>query len=295
MDSFWRQRSTAVFFLVAFGAAWIGWSFYQALDLDRSTVLGETLFVSGWFCSLGGFAAWLVARGRAGVRDLARRCVLWRVPLVWWLVALLLPMAYQIAAFSLYGAFSGGVGTVRPSAIAHYGSGPGLALVLTGPLGEEAGWRGFLLPRMLERWSALHSSLVVGLIWAVWHVPVFLENEFSTVHGTVLFSLTIVCYSVVMTVVFLHTRASVLVAVVLHWTFNVSYYLAAPRLFPDVDVGGLAFNYVRLAVFAATSALLVVVTGARAFARRPATAATTASGAELDAAGGAGAAQRFQG
>jgi hypothetical protein len=70
-----------------------------------------------------------------------------------------------------------------------------------------------------------------------------------------------------MTVVFLHTRQSVLCAILLHWTFNVSYYYAAHHLFPDVDVRGLAFNYTRLAVFALAATGLVLATGARSFTR----------------------------
>jgi hypothetical protein len=106
-----------------------------------------------------------------------------------------------------------------------------------------------------------------GLIWAVWHVPVFLHDEFSTLHGTLIFTGTIVCYSLVMTVLFLNTRQSVLLAIVIHWTFNVSYYYAAPHLFPEVDVRGLAFNYTRLGVFALAVTALVIATGARSFAR----------------------------
>jgi membrane protease YdiL (CAAX protease family) len=276
MGSFWSRRSTVVFFLVAFVPAWIGWSIYQALRLDRSTALGEGLYLSAWFCTFAGFVAWYVEAGRKGVGDLARRCVRWRVSVLWWLIVLAFPIVYQIAAFALHGALAGGVGTVRPAAIAQYWSQGGLALLLTGPLGEEGGWRGFLLPRMLERWSPLRASVTIGLIWAVWHVPIFLRNEFSTLHGTLVFTCTIVCYSVVMTVVAMHSRHSVLLAILMHWTFNVSYYRAAPRMFPDVDVRGLAFNYTRLGVFVLAAALLVVAAGLRSFLARPA--AVPASG-----------------
>ena len=267
METFWSRRSTVVFLLVAFGPSWIGWSIYQALELDRRSALGETLFLFGWSCSVAGFAAWYVEGGWPAVKDLARRCARAAVPLRWWLLALAFPMVYQVVAFAIHGLSTGGVGEIQPAAIADYWSKAGLALLLTGPLGEEAGWRGFLLPRLLERHTSLGASLLLGLIWAVWHVPIFLHNEFSTLHGTLIFTGTIVCYTVVMTVLFLHTRQSVLLAIVIHWTFNVSYYYAAPHFFPDVDVRGLAFNYTRLAVFALAAAVLVIATGARSFAR----------------------------
>jgi hypothetical protein len=99
MGSFWSRRSTVVFFLVAFVPAWIGWSIYQALRLDRSTALGEGLYLSAWFCTFAGFVAWYVEAGRKGVGDLARRCVRWRVSVLWWLIVLAFPIVYQIAAF----------------------------------------------------------------------------------------------------------------------------------------------------------------------------------------------------
>jgi membrane protease YdiL (CAAX protease family) len=267
MDKFWSRRSTVVFLLVAFGPSWLGWSIFQALHLDRRSALGETLFLFGWSCSVAGFAASYVEGGWPAVKDLARRCVRAAVPLRWWLVALAFPMVYQVVAFAVHGLLAGRLGEVRPAAIADYWSIAGLALLLTGPLGEEAGWRGFLLPRLLERHTPLGASLLLGLIWAVWHVPVFLHDEFSTLHGTLVFSGTIACYSLVMTVLFLHTRQSVLLAIVIHWTFNVSYYYAAPHVFPDVDVSGLAFNYTRLAVFALAAAALVITTGVRSFVK----------------------------
>jgi membrane protease YdiL (CAAX protease family) len=266
LDTFWRRRSTVAFLVVAFGPSWIGWSIYHTLELDRRSALGETLFLFGWSCSVAGFVAWYVEGGWPAVKDLARRCVRAAVAPRWWLLALAFPMVYQAVAFAVHGLLTGSaVGEARPAAIADYWSTAGLALLLTGPLGEEAGWRGFLLPRLLERHTPLGASLLLGLIWAVWHVPIFLHAEFSTLHGTLIFTGTIVCYTLVMTVLFLHTRQSVLLAIVIHWTFNVSYYLAAPKLFPGVDVRGLAFNYTRLTVFALAAAALVIATGARSF------------------------------
>jgi membrane protease YdiL (CAAX protease family) len=46
---------------------------------------------------------------------------------------------------------------------------------LSGPLNEEAGWRGFALPRLQEKHSALGSSLFLGFLWACWHLPFYLE------------------------------------------------------------------------------------------------------------------------
>lgn len=83
-----------------------------------------------------------------------------------------------------------------------------------GPLGEEFGWRGYALPRMLERWSPLVAGSLLGLIWTLWHVPAFL---FSGIVLTPLsdlgwYALGTVALSLLMTWLHVHSRGSLLVA-----------------------------------------------------------------------------------
>ena len=59
-----------------------------------------------------------------------------------------------------------------------------LFLVFSGPLGEEPGWRGFALPKMLERQGALVASLLLGGLWAAWHLPLGLVGDL-TIDGSI--------------------------------------------------------------------------------------------------------------
>jgi len=95
-----------------------------------------------------------------------------------------------------------------------------------GALGEELGWRGFALPRLLELTDARQASLGLGLVWAVWHLPAFYVSSLSQADlNFLLFVLRVLAYSVFMTWLFVNTRGSVLWAgVVPHMMFN-----AAPR------------------------------------------------------------------
>jgi len=90
----------------------------------------------------------------------------------------------------------------------------------TGPLGEEAGWRGYLLPKLLERHSGLMASVIIGVIWGIWHLPLYINSEFSTLSGATVFTLNTVFYSIIMTVIHNHTRSSVFIAVIFHWFIN---------------------------------------------------------------------------
>jgi membrane protease YdiL (CAAX protease family) len=93
----------------------------------------------------------------------------------------------------------------------------------SGPLGEELGWRGYALPRLLARTSPLKAGLVLGLVWTLWHVPAFL---FSGIIGSPLsnlpwYALGTVGLSLLMTALFVRTGGNVLVAGILpHFVIN---------------------------------------------------------------------------
>lgn len=103
--------------------------------------------------------------------------VRWRVGLQWYAVALLLPVAIVLVALYLVALFGG----PSPTAAAFAGWYT-LALILlsttliNGPFTEEPGWRGFLLPRLQSSYSPLVASLIVGVIWASWHLPLLLSD-----------------------------------------------------------------------------------------------------------------------
>lgn len=178
------------------------------------------------------FAAWapsLVALGLAvagsvpSPRDLARALLQWRVHSVWYVGVLLGPAILALLALGLWSATSPGTAPALPrlSDLVYFPLVFGYVLVLGGPLGEELGWRGYLLPGLLERMSAASAALLVGVIWAAWHTPLF------WIEGTVQADLPIGWYmamtvglSFIYTSVFLRTRGSALIAVLLHTASN---------------------------------------------------------------------------
>ena len=99
-----------------------------------------------------------------GVKDVLSRLLLFRVPIFWWCYAFF-PVFVAIMAAAINSAVGGNSITFKPLEVFHqwwivYNF---LVAFLLGPLGEEAGWRGFLLPRLLERYSPLMASLMLGL------------------------------------------------------------------------------------------------------------------------------------
>jgi hypothetical protein len=153
--------------------------------------------------------------GNAGLRDLFARLVRVRVPVMWLLAAVALaPLCITITA-GLARLFTDQV----PEFSARYLT-PQLVLwtlALGGPLNEELGWRGFALPRLLQRCSPLAASVGLGVVWAFWHLPLFFLPG-SAQHGGSFapYVVVVVCLSIFMTAAHLSTCGSLLIAVLFH-------------------------------------------------------------------------------
>lgn len=128
---------------------------------------------------------------------------------------------------------------------------------------EEIGWRGFALPRLLNRWNALFSSVILGIVWACWHLPYYsgmngISPEF---YALPVFTVSV---SILMTWVFNHTQGSILVVTLFHFWINIFDALQADKL-PLADPGGeIMIKYLLLAVAAI---LVVILYGYRSLAR----------------------------
>jgi membrane protease YdiL (CAAX protease family) len=212
--------------------------------------------------------------GRDGLKALVRRQVQWRVGIGWYAVALGLPIALELATVALnvaLGAHAPAWGNMRawPSIL----SMTVIYTVFSGPLGEELGWRGFALPRLLGRFTnhhygALAASLVLGVIHAAWHLPLFLVGEMDvpSLLGTIV-------GAIVVTWLFQHTQGSVLLAVLFHAANQNSGRFLSP-LFTGADA--TQQHWLKLVVWAAAAIILVLMTGPARLARTPATPAERA-------------------
>ncbi len=118
-----------------------------------------------------------------------------------------------------------------------------------GPLGEELGWRGFALPRMLRLWSPVKASLILGVIWGIWHLPAFYVSSLSQSQLSFpVFVVGAVSLSVVTSWLFLRSKGSVLIAIATHLMANHA-----------ADVTGGTFT--QLAIGMAIVAVALIVTG----------------------------------
>lgn len=95
--------------------------------------------------------------------------------------------------------------------------------LILGPLGEELGWRGFALPRLLQRFNPFIASLILGLIWGVWHLPSFFLSGLPQASLALpVFLFFTLCQSILVTWIFRHTSGSLLSQVLFHFMMNTS-------------------------------------------------------------------------
>ena len=193
-----------------------------------------------------------VVGGGRGVRAYFRRLIHWRVGVGWYLVAFLAPVAGW--AMVAYVNVLLGAATPSPARLAGWSTIVTATLVFlinhfTGAW-EEPGWRGYALPLLLRRHSPLVASALLGVMWTLWHLPLFLTGLIPWPDAAVVFPLTFV-----FTAIYLHTAGSVLIAFILHATIN-----GAGAFFVGLFGGGDRVRmYWILAVLCSLIAIVAIV------------------------------------
>jgi len=187
---------------------------------SRGPVWALALFIVGGFTpSLTAIVMTAMREGGAGLRRLFRRVVRVRIGGRWYLAALAVVVAGtagQVAAIRLLG------GRFDPSQfVAQLGS--AVPLIVLGPLSEELGWRGYALERLQTKMNALTASVVIGVVWALWHLPLFAmvgTSQSNADASFLAFSVAVISTSILYTWLFNNTGGSVWSAVFLHWIYT---------------------------------------------------------------------------
>ncbi len=253
-----RRHPLVTFFLLAFAITWVVWVPRAASQglwaSDWPSVLGQAWT---WAPAIAALLAAALTGGRDALRELGVRLVRWRVGWQWYLVVILGPALFSLVVAGVYVVLGGSWAEAAPPAIRE---GPLVMLplflvilTLTDGLGEELAWRGFALPRLLTRYNALVASLVLGVLWALWHLPLLWTEGNGMFHQPVwLLLMDVTAKSILFTWVFLHTRGSVLIAMLFHGATNL--FIVSPDV---ASTGDLALPL--LAAVAKWVLVLVVV------------------------------------
>ena len=221
-----RMSDFVLFVIIAYGYTWL--SGLLAIQIGLSLDIVQIV------AALGPLIAAVIVTfrlgGKKGIRDFFSRAYRWRFNPIWYVIALLVPFTVFAMRF-LLAIYIGGAAaptiwfSLDSAAIAFLI----FTLVMNG-IGEETGWRGFALPQLQQRFGSLAASIILGVIWALWHLPLFFIPG-SYQYGESLFEyiLWAVSLTIIMAMLCNKAEGSVLVAIILHEAQNfIAFTMTSP-------------------------------------------------------------------
>jgi len=236
------------YFLLAVGWSWLFWLPVVFTGMDISVAPGIVLFIIGILGpAVSGILLTYLTGGQQELREYWRRLTsLRRIRPGWYAIIILIAPVCSVLAIltglvikgNLPSLDTAGSYVTRPLTIIPFA----MMTMIYGPIPEELGWRGYALYRLQRKWNAFVSSLVLGVIWAVWHLPVFFIRGSLLSEVVPLWSVQfwvsmgpgILALAVVMTWIYNNTQRSILAAILFH--FMVNFTLEFLRLPGDFKI-----------------------------------------------------------
>jgi membrane protease YdiL (CAAX protease family) len=264
-----RRFPLTSYFLLALAISWVVLLVHVIPQPNLPTTWVTIVFITaGPF--VAAFVMQAILNGRAGVIHLLKRLVRVRVGLIWYLVVLVgIPVVLVLGTLPLPGAISSMdlSMTSVPGGWASYALNFVLVLFVGGPLLEEPGWRGFALPRMEARfgyWGPLIGTLVLGIVWALWHFPQYMMPAWAAQNGglnlpaMLVYVASVLPIAVILTWIYNGTRGSLFMTVLAHTSINTFSIYIGP-MFPS-QAGSLVNGFVG---FGGAAVLIILFTRGR--------------------------------
>lgn len=255
-----KKQPVLWYFVLAFAFTY-GLSFLAASDWLPSALKPVCLI----FYQFGPTVATLVivhaSGGCAGIKQMLKKVFVWRVGIQWYMFVFLFPVAARLLAVGanvllggepprFFSSATVGVSGISPILIVLF-----MGILIRPSLVEEIGWRGFALPRMQERFGALGASLLLGLLWGLWH---FHPVNFPFYKDWMLwFLLMTVLGSVIYTWIYNHTDGSILLASLFHASSNFSEYIVP--ISPVNTGAGITPDFIALRIVYLLTAIVIAV------------------------------------
>ena len=249
------------YLLVTFGSAWLIWlPLLIAENTNLQLPVPPIVLIA-----LGSFAPTLTAlfltwryAGTTELRRLLGRAFIWRIAPIWYALAIFGPALVMLMAMGGHVLLGGTAPELVPFGARWWLVAVNFFLVLLigGPLGEEFGWRGLALPALEKRFTPPWDSLILGLIWSVWHLPLFFIST-SAQHSLPfwLYALLTIPLTILITWLYHGSGDSLLLVMLFHAAVNT--WSGPLRISPEA--AGSIRPFALVVIFTGVVALLVVV------------------------------------
>jgi membrane protease YdiL (CAAX protease family) len=215
-----RRPNLVAFFLLSYALTWTCFISVAASGIRSDSLLGGSVILLGAFApALAALSVTALAEGRAGVTRFLTRCFHTNVAARWYIFAVAFMPAVKLTAALIHRVIFG--------SWPQFGHDPwyllpfAVAFSMPFQAGEEVGWRGFALPRLAERFGLAGASLVLGVIWAFWHLPQFYIQGADTLGQSFLvWAPQVAAISVAMAWLYGRANASLLPLMLMHAAIN---------------------------------------------------------------------------
>jgi membrane protease YdiL (CAAX protease family) len=239
------RRALLKFFLITFA---ITWPCFSAVAAFSAGVAPQLAVLRGPILFLGIFAPSIVAlsltaraAGTTGVLALLRKLLQGNVGVWWYLFAVSYMAAVKLIVALLHRVLLGAWPRFGDEAWYVMIAATIFSTVIGGQAGEEIGWRGFALPRLAARFGYGLGSIVLGIIWALWHLPLFFVHEADKYGQSFLvYALQVTAISVAMAWLYQRTNGSLLLTMLLHAAINNTKDIVPSRL--DAATNSFTFS-----------------------------------------------------
>ncbi|MCA9346848.1 CPBP family intramembrane metalloprotease [Candidatus Saccharibacteria bacterium] len=217
-----KKRSMSIFIILVFLLPWFVWC----------TTIAQQHAIISWHVPQS-LAFWIgitiavyisaaLSGGKKAVKDLLSRIVRVKVQFKWYVIALFLVPAISVVTMGIFKLFGGELLVGKDITTASL---PFVFLVefWLFLITEESAWRGFALPRLQSRYTPLKASVILGTIWAIWHIPLFLiTDSFQSSIPYVGFFVSTIATSIAITWLFNNSRGSVFLTAIFHSSTDVA-------------------------------------------------------------------------
>lgn len=254
------QYPLVMFFIMAVLFSWISVIpriLNQGLPLEPFLVLGAFLGPT-----LSAVIVIILVEGKLGLVRFFKRYTQWRAGILWWLITTFgILFALNVVATLFLGPmvlieFTHNFRSVLTTYLITLIFG-----IVLGPLWEEGGWRGFALPRLQERYGPFTGSIILGAIWAFWHMPGYLGGWMTTEFPALL--IYCIGFSILATWVYNNTRGSILLMILFHASSNAGILVGTMVLPANLPVQMSAFvfsGWIPAVMIGLAAGLILVIT-----------------------------------
>jgi uncharacterized protein len=252
--------------ILAFGISWAGWSVLIFTN-TAPDFFNPWKLLAAFGPSLAGLLILGMHSGKEGLRQVWKQLIQVRVGWVWYLISLAGPPLLMLVSLWIH-MLLGGTGLAFNDPAELYRVIPVFLLVLFfSVLGEEIGWRGFALPWLQKRFNALGSSLILGLIWFLWHLPLFwLPGDFHQQLPLAWFLLQTVSITVLYTWIYNATDGSLWIILLLHTASNTAFGVLP--ILPEIASGSLRPAWILNILLVLTAGVIILVNGSKALTQQ---------------------------